>query len=599
MNRRRRHHSRGMTLLELVISLSITVIVLAGITSAVMLAGDAVQANIVAANETLDANFGLNELNEDLTLATSIDDIGSHSIALTVPDRTGDNADETVVYLWVDDGGNITRTLNNEPASVIATGVQSFDVNQIVRTTKIEADKSASSPPDPLSWGYFDTQPAGICPSLVLESTITSYQENSAQFIDIAMPANIAEGDLLIATVVKASHEDDSAPTPISPPDGSGWTLIDLGSEEHGDLDEEYIALGVWWKLADADEAAVQTFRWTTANRSAVAWVSRITGHDEVQPIRSYTVSSGMSINPPSPGIVTTVDNAMVLRVGGFDDADIIDGDPGLSGSTALLMSSTAGNQVSGGAGYSMHETPGSVLATTFSLTAEQQYRAVTLEIAPCGAPAAIGDGPTFLDFTLQKEPTKTQRIDMTTPTANEGDLLIAAVATDGSESITAGTGWTRIDMQDDGSKVTLGVWWKLATASEPSTHRFSWGSNEEATGAIMRFTGHDSITPVDVSAFATGKSASPSAPNAEPTVDGALILRVGGFDDDDITVGDAGVSGNTTILMDEAGSGDKPASLGAAYVVQSSKASTGTADFTLTGNEEYVTITVAIAPAP
>ena len=65
------------------------------------------------------------------------------------------------------------------------------------------------------------------------------------------------------------------------------------------------------------------------------------------------------------------------------------------------------------------------------------------------------------------------------------------------------GEGWNLISLDANGSNVTLGVWWKLAAASESSTHTFTWTGSEEAYGYIMRFIGHDTTSPVEVSAVA------------------------------------------------------------------------------------------------
>ena len=118
MTRPTNHLARGLTLIELVISMSIVVIVLAGITGAVMLAGQAVEANIVSADQSTDTAFGLSELRDDLTLATAIDDLSETGVTLTVPDRTGDGTDDTVIYTWESSGATLTRILNAEPKSI-------------------------------------------------------------------------------------------------------------------------------------------------------------------------------------------------------------------------------------------------------------------------------------------------------------------------------------------------------------------------------------------------------------------------------------------------------------------------------------------------
>ena len=82
------------------------------------------------------------------------------------------------------------------------------------------------------------------------------------------------------------------------------------------------------------------------------------------------------------------------------------------------------------------------------------------------------------------------------------------------------------------------------------------------------------------------------------------MILRLGGFDDDNINVDNPGLPGHTAITMDESDSGFGTASGGAGYVTQPFAGPSGTSTFTLTDpneddGEEAVAVTIAIAPDP
>ncbi len=140
-----------------------------------------------------------------------------------------------------------------------------------------------------------------------------------------------------------------------------------------------------------------------------------------------------------------------------------------------------------------------------------------------------------------------------------EGDLLIAAVATDGdTSSLLAAPGgeeWTKINAANYGGEVTLGAWWKLADASESATHQFTWSGDEQAYGWIMRFTGHDPTDPINTWSAGGDSDSTPTSSEVTTTVDNCLILRLGAFDDDDITIDDPGLSSHTAITMDESAS--------------------------------------------
>lgn len=208
--------------------------------------------------------------------------------------------------------------------------------------------------------------------------------------------------------------------------------------------------------------------------------------------------------------------------------------------------------------------------------------------------------GVVFEEFTEDRLTSNGTSLTIATPAGvAEGDLLVAAVATDGPPSITltGPAGWTRIGAMESSSSVSLAVWWKLAAASESSNHEFTWDGGERAYGWIMRFTGHNASDPINAVAMEVGSSSSPVSPEVTSTVANAMILRLGGFDDDDVTIDDPGLPGHTAITMDENDSGAGTCSGGAGYVNQAAAGASGTSNFALTASEQYVTITIAIAP--
>ena len=219
-----------------------------------------------------------------------------------------------------------------------------------------------------------------------------------------------------------------------------------------------------------------------------------------------------------------------------------------------------------------------------------------------CPTDLASGGLVTYEEFTEAKAGSNVTSITISTPGGtSEGDLLIAAVVTDGDTSaslaLPLGEGWTLINLDKNGA--TLGVWWKLADASESPSHQFTWSGNIQAYGWIMRFTGHDPTGPINASAVQSGNSGSPTSPSVTTTVANTMVVRIGGFDDDDVTVDNPGLSGHTAITMDGSGTGTGTCSGGAGYVQKPAIGDSGTSDFSLTAKEQYVTVTIAIAPAP
>ena len=135
------------------------------------------------------------------------------------------------------------------------------------------------------------------------------------------------EGYLLIAAVAA----DGDVSLSLVPPMGEGWTQIDLD-----DYSNE-VTLGAWWKLADSSESSSHQFTWS-GNRQAYGWMMSFTGNDSADPIDVYSNYGEYNITPTSPAVTATVNNSLILRLGAFDDGDIIVGDPGLADHTAITM---------------------------------------------------------------------------------------------------------------------------------------------------------------------------------------------------------------------------------------------------------------------
>jgi hypothetical protein len=75
------------------------------------------------------------------------------------------------------------------------------------------------------------------------------------------------------------------------------------------------------------------------------------------------------------------------------------------------------------------------------------------------------------------------------------------------------------------------------------------------------------------------------------------MIVRIGGFRRDYITVDNPGLAGHTGITMDRSNTGSNTCSGGAGYKQQAAIGDTGTVNFTLTSAADYRTVTIAIAP--
>jgi type II secretory pathway pseudopilin PulG len=179
-------------------------------------------------------------------------------------------------------------------------------------------------------------------------------------------------------------------------------------------------------------------------------------------------------------------------------------------------------------------------------------------------------------------------------------NLMVAAVAIRGAAAttVTAPSGWTLISSQDNGSNGCLAVWWKTAGAAEATDFTFGWTGPFRAYGYIMRFGAVETSAPINAWATATGPSSlTPLSPAVTTTKGNAMIVRLGAFQGDSVTVDNAGVASHITLPADSNEVGATAVSGAAAYATQATAGSSGTATFTLTVSQPYTTTTIALAP--
>lgn len=174
---------------------------------------------------------------------------------------------------------------------------------------------------------------------------------------------------------------------------------------------------------------------------------------------------------------------------------------------------------------------------------------------------------------------------------------MIAVVVTDGVTAPAAPAGWTLIESGNaPGSAATMYSWWKIAGASEPTSYIFSWGSPiEDSVGAILRYSGANATSPIDVSDQATGASTSATAPDVTTTVANTKVLRVYGSDE---CVGVSAVPLHDARYYDcSCGNAGRQCMGRGADVDQTAAGSTGTAVLTISPGEQWIAFTIAIAP--
>lgn len=185
------------------------------------------------------------------------------------------------------------------------------------------------------------------------------------------------------------------------------------------------------------------------------------------------------------------------------------------------------------------------------------------------------------------------------------GDLLVAVISASApltAVSINTPGGWTLINHSNGsgtGSEVGLAVFRRIAS-SEPADYLFTATPNaigNGMTGKMLRITGHDPTTPVNIAGETDNSLV---APSVTTTVNDCLVLCcVAAVDDAVNTFTPPGTLTEQWDFGTVGGPGTFGNSMAGATKTQAAAGATGTQTFTATGGPAANTVqTIAIAPA-
>ena len=137
--------------------------------------------------------------------------------------------------------------------------------------------------------------------------------------------------------------------------------------------------------------------------------------------------------------------------------------------------------------------------------------------------------------------------MDVTIPTAAEGDLIVVVGAFDGLPTITSSSGYD-VTYQTGAQGATCGVFFKIAGASEPTTATFGVVAKEEANWHACTFSGVNATTPNVQSTTNSGTGTNNATCGPLDVDTGNLVIHaiaLDGGSTDDVTA----VPSNTTII--------------------------------------------------
>ena len=119
---------RGITLLELVISLSVVSILLGAMGSVILISARTMPGTQSDVDRVPLAQRAWTQIADDVRTATSVTMPDKLSLVLVVPERNPDGSDMTVTYAWGGNSGDaLTREVDGGGAAPVITGVTDLE----------------------------------------------------------------------------------------------------------------------------------------------------------------------------------------------------------------------------------------------------------------------------------------------------------------------------------------------------------------------------------------------------------------------------------------------------------------------------------------
>ena len=154
-------------------------------------------------------------------------------------------------------------------------------------------------------------------------------------------------------------------------------------------------------------------------------------------------------------------------------------------------------------------------------------------------APVALAAPPSFVGVETNFTTTGVASMAVDVPSGSSGDLLIAVVGVAVNPATVAPSGWTPIQAGFNngicesgdgiGIRCQLNTWYKIASSASEGPASFSWGAGvqRQAAGAIVRYSGVDTTTPICDFATQKGASTTPTAPSVAVGADTTVLWVV------------------------------------------------------------------------
>ena len=208
---------------------------------------------------------------------------------------------------------------------------------------------------------------------------------------------------------------------------------------------------------------------------------------------------------------------------------------------------------------------------------------------------------PTYVAKQVSSNETASTTLTVTMPSWSVGDIVVVAiaatVASGGSGSISTPTDWEALNSPgvDTGgaSSVRVACFYRVMESGDPSSVDFTISISSGFRAIAASYSGVSDAAPINVSGTDFSFGTSGTCPDITTTLDGCMIVRVVGTDDNE-TLSNGGIDVRDTGAITLPGDG---LAIGLGDEEQVSAGPTGTSVWAIGSDTPWGTYTIAIAP--
>ncbi len=230
---------KAFTLIELTLSMAALGVLMAAISSAIVITTHALPDGRTVADDVTDGYFAASQITEDLRTAMSFSERTPTAVTFMVPDRTKDASPDTIRYSWSGTAGEpLTREFNSGTAVNIIADVREFQLDYVLTVIVEQPDPITNESGEQELFAYTTAaSPADF--SLTDKNWIGQY------FMPV-LPADAAEWSVTRVKIMARSNGTTKGITNVElrlPTVGNlpGSTVIESATMSESTLDTAYL----------------------------------------------------------------------------------------------------------------------------------------------------------------------------------------------------------------------------------------------------------------------------------------------------------------------------------------------------------------------